>query len=427
MALDLVMRAAWLVPVTAPPIAGGFVALQGERIVDLGPGEGPRADRVLDFGAAAIMPAFVNAHTHLGCAFLRGEIDDAGFLDWLTGDVTPRVMTIVEDDRALLESCALEAARELAAGGIGTVADCFFDDCGRRALEQVGLRGIFFREIFGSRADDLDDYAARMTRRYSRDRAELVDDLRGYGIAPHAPYTVPLEVMRAAVELARAGGSRVSIHLAESVEEVEFFRRGGGPMRDLFAAGSRASRYRFGAGPARMLADEGLLGPESILVHAVQVDADELEAIASSRASVVHCPSSNARLAVGIAPVEEMLAAGISLALGTDSPASTGKLDMFEEMRLAIALQRLRLGRPGRLDSARVLEMATLGGARALGLEDRIGSLEIGKLADLAVVDLGRPTQARVRDPIAAIVHGGLPSDIRLLLVGGREPAPEAP
>ncbi|MCB9833460.1 MAG: amidohydrolase family protein [Planctomycetes bacterium] len=420
MAIDLVLRAAFVIPVAAPPIHDGWIAVADGRIVDLGRGPAPPAERVVDHGRAAIMPAFVNAHTHLGCAFLRGEVADLAFLDWLGGDVTPRVIAAAENDREGMAAAALLATRELAAGGVGTVAESFFDACGARALAEVGLRGIFFRELFGSRADDLDDYLARSEARIADDLAAPRSPLIGYGLAPHAPYTVPLVVLRAAVARARREGLRLSIHLAESAEEARFFRTGDGPMRALFAPGERLARYAIGRGPALMLADQGLLGPETILVHGVQLDADEIEALAASGAGLVHCPSSNANLAVGIAPIEELLEAGVTVALGTDSPASTAKLDLFEEMRLAIALQRLRHGRPGRLDAACALEMATLAGARLLGLDDRIGSLEIGKDADLAVVALDRPVQRSLRDPVAALVLASTPADVRALLVAGR-------
>lgn len=414
-----VVAAEWVVPVEGPVFSPGFVCVR-EGVIDAMASGPPPDDRgpVEDFGRAAIIPGLVNAHAHLGCAFLQGAADDSGFMEWLLGDVAPRVIETVRDEPAVVEKAALEASRELARGGVTAVADSFFHPAGAHALVATGLRGRFHREVFGSMARDLDAYAAAEVEDLlaAAPPGELVD----LGVAPHSLYTCPREVLKTIDSVARDLGLRQTIHVDESREEHEFFTRRSGAMHARFAEGNRESRYALGRTPVAVLAELGMLRPDVMLVHAVQITAEDIAAIAAAGAPVVHCPSSNQRLAVGVAPVTDLLDAGVEVALGTDSHASTGKLDMFEEMRLAILAQRARTGEAGALDAPRALRMATLAGARAMGIADVAGSLAPGKAADLTVVDLSGDAARRVADPISAVVWSSTPADVVATWVAGR-------
>ncbi|MEZ6197925.1 MAG: amidohydrolase family protein, partial [Planctomycetota bacterium] len=306
---------------------------------------------------------------------------------------------------------------ELLAGGVGTVGDGFFHDAGVVALRETGQRGVFFREFFGVSAPDDGDYLAACERRIDEDLARVPGGLVGYGLAPHAPYTCPGAVLAGLAARAERDGLRLSIHVAESPEEDDFFRRRRGPMMARF---DRGDRHDLGRSPVAALAARGALGPRTLLVHAVHVDEDDLDLIASSGATVVHCPGSNHHLGVGVAPIVALRARGIPLAIATDSAASRGKLDLFEEMRLAVFAQRAAARNATALDATAALEAATLGGARALGLEDRIGSLEVGKDADLAAVRLDRLRHRPCVDPVFALVFSAQTDDVLGVWVAGR-------
>lgn len=417
-----VVAADHVVTIEGPVLSPGFVVIADGLIEDLASGP-PPDDRgpVENYGRAALLPGFVNAHTHLGCAFLQGEADDSDFMEWLTGDVAPRVIATVRDAPDVLAAAARCAAEELARGGVTTVADSFFHPAGAEALVDVGLRGRFHGEVFGSMAEDLDAYAARAIAELEASSAPgpLVD----FGVAPHAPYTCPRDVLVAVDAAARRLGMRSTVHVAESREELAFFRDATGPMHERFTANGRSSRYALGETPIAMLDELGLLRPDVMLVHAVHITQADIETIASSGSPVIHCPTSNHRLAVGVAPIFELLRAGVDVALGTDSHASSGKLDMFEEMRLAVLSQRVRYGTSAALDARTALEMATLAGARAMGLDDRIGSLTPGKAADMMVVDLSGPATRRVADPESAVVWSATPAEVAATWVEGRKVA----
>ena len=414
----IVLAAEHVVTVAGDVFSPGRVVVEDGRIAEVGPGR-EAVDH--DYGRAAIMPGFVDSHTHLGCAFLRGRADDAGFLDWLTGDITPLVIHAVRHEEDRLRQAAHVAADELLHGGVTMLGDSFFHDAGREAMLATGLRGVFFREYFGSMSDDLDAYRDEMRGTIAADLMASELHRVSIGLAPHSPYTCPDDVLREIVEQAHTHDLPVTIHVDESEEEHRFRRDAAGPMFDLFATDEdRRKRYVYGHTPVATLDRLGLLGPRTLAVHLVQSTTDDIAILARSGASVVHCPSSNLKLAVGVAPLAEWWEADINVALGTDSPASTGKLDMFEEMRLAVLLQRGRRRRVDGPSAHDVLAMATRNGAIALGYGGDTGTLEIGKAADLAVVRLDQSRHHGVPDPVSAIVYGSTPDDVVAVWIAGR-------
>ncbi|MEZ5100367.1 MAG: amidohydrolase family protein [Thermoleophilia bacterium] len=401
--MSVVYAADWVIPVDGPPVRDGGVQVDGERIVAVGPADDLAGER-RDHPGCVILPGLVNAHTHLEYATFAGFGDGLPFGQWI--DVHIARKRLIGFDQ-LLDSARLGAA-ECLASGVTTVADASFSGAAALACAEAGLRGIVHLEVFG--AD-----AAVARERFAGIQARVDGSLDArvrLGVSPHAPYSTGAAVYGAALEL----GIPVQTHVAESDDEAEFMARGSGRVAELAAWAGIESP---GATSVRHLVACGALRAGVSAVHCVTPDADEIELLAHSGASVVHCPRSNALLGCGIAPVRAMLDAGIPVGLGTDSPASAPSFDLLEEARSALELARARERRPDALSAPEALELATLGGARALGLEREIGSLTPGKLADLAVVDLAGALHQPIEDPVAATVFAGSASRVSRTILSG--------
>jgi cytosine/adenosine deaminase-related metal-dependent hydrolase len=391
----------WVLPVEGEPIENGGVAVEGGRIVGVGPADELGGER-RDFPGAAIVPGFVNAHTHLEYAVYAGFGDGLAFGPWLHTHIERKARIGWDEFVAI----AKLGAAECLGSGVTTIGDGSFSGAAAVAASELGLGAIVYLEVFGADPSCVDELRAR------------IDELEGsigpgllLGVSPHAPYSVSVEVYAASYALGRP----VATHVAESEDERDYLLRGEGPI----AAVSDVEPPRTTS--VRHLAVSGLLEPRVLAAHCVKVDDEEIDLLARHDVAVAHCPRSNALLGCGIAPLRELLAAGIRVGLGTDSPASTPSFDMFEEMRAAVYATRARAERPDALSGAEALELATLGSARALGLEHEIGSLAAGKRADLAVVSLAGSPYLPWEDPTVAVVFGGSPDRVLLTLVDGEE------
>jgi cytosine/adenosine deaminase-related metal-dependent hydrolase len=387
------ISAGWVVPVDGPPVEDGYVAWEDGRILEVGRG---RAERHYD--EAILLPGLVNAHSHLEYAVYAGFGDGRPFGDWLATHIGRKRKL---DGDGMLAIARLGAAESLAAG-ITTTADYSFSGAAATAAEELGLRAIVYLEVFGDQPE------AEATFERLRGRAVETDLVR-IGISPHAPYTCTLDTYRWCLSL----GVPVGTHLAESDGENEWLEQGTGPLSvasDVLVAptGSRA---------VATLAP--VLGPELLSAHCVTIEPDEVAELARAGVPVVHCPRSNALLGCGIAPLTAIRDAGIRVGLGTDSPASTPSFDPWEEMRTAVAVARARERRPDALDAASALNLATLGGAAALGLAEELGSLSPGKRADLTVVSLAGSAYHPIEDPTVAAVFAGTPSRVVETVVDG--------
>jgi cytosine/adenosine deaminase-related metal-dependent hydrolase len=411
-----VLAADWVVPVGAAPLHGGAVAYDDGVIVAVGGRDEvlvahPDAE-VEDLGAAILLPALVNAHAHLENATWAGLGDGLDFGAWI-GDLLQRRTRLQPGDADAAARLGAELALR---SGTGTVADASYSGAAVGALGDAGLRGVVLLEAFGGPAADPAVVVGGLVDRLKAFRA-VAAPLVELGVSPHSPYTVAPPVFRELDALARREGLLVMAHVAESPAELEVIAEGTGPLADAFA--SWMEMAAMGRHPIDLLADHGLLHGGLIAVHVVQADERHVALLAEAGVAVAHCPRSNALLGCGIAPVAAMRRAGVPVGLGTDSPASAIDFDLWAEMRAALVASRAREAAADALTAGDVLRMATVDGARILGLGDRVGSLEPGLRADLTALDLAGSPLAPVDDPEVAAVLGGSSERVLLTVVDG--------
>jgi aminodeoxyfutalosine deaminase len=390
--MSRIHRAAWVLPIAGPPIRDGWVAVDDARIVEVG-----CSDPSTTLPRTVILPGLVNAHVHLELSWMRGRVPP--------GDSMPawaeRLIALRRAEEQAGSDSIVEAIDEARACGTALVGDVTntLASCGPLARGPLSA-AIFFELIGFGQAD-----AERTVDDAEQQLAAIGDDPRVRAtIVPHAPYSVSPSLFRA---IARAAGDRpVSVHLGESPEEIHFLRDGSGPWRELLEKLDVWSDAWTppACGPVEYLDRLGLLNERLLAVHAVQLTDDELRHLASAGATVVTCPRSNRWTGVGDPPVERFFRAGVHVAIGTDSLASVEDLNLFEEMA---AVRRLAPSVPAR----RILESATLTGARALGFDSDLGSIAAGKRAELIAVRI----PAGVDDVEEYLVGGIQPSDVSWL------------
>lgn len=398
-----VLSADWVIPVEGAPIRDGAVAISDDgTIAALGPRDELGSDT--HYAEAVILPGFVNAHTHLEYDVYAGFGDGLRFAEWIGLHVQRKARLDLEDMEASARLGALDCLRS----GITTVGDCSFSGAAATACADLGLRGTIYLEVFGETDDPIRERFEPMRERL----ADLPSDAVRIGISPHAPYTCTIALFRACADLELP----MATHLAESDDETEFLRTGAGGWSSF----AEMLVPPLGTTGIRALAEAGLLDSNMIAAHCVKADEEEIALLAEHDVAVAHCPRSNGILGCGVAPLAALRAAGIRVCIATDSPASTPSFDMFDEMRAAIVGARAREQRPEALTTADALELATLGGARVLGLEDSLGSLVPGKQADLTVLSLAHTSFIPWEDPVTGAVLGGSPHGVVATLVSGK-------
>lgn len=406
--VDLLVLTSALIPMDPPGlvIRDGYVAVEGGRIVSVGRRSSMppiSAEEVVEGRGMVALPGLINAHTHVAMTLLRGLAPDRPLDEWLR-EVWRAEARIGPDE--VLAGARL-GIMEMLLSGTTTFSDMYFheESVARAALES-GIRAVLSYGMIDApgweRDPDKTDRELREASRFIEEWHMAADGRIRAAVGPHAPYTCSEDLLRASADLARSRGLRLHIHLSETRREV------------------KEVVERVGRRPPSYLNSLGLLGPNVLAAHGVWLDREEISLLASRGVSVVHCPASNLKLASGIAPVVEMLREGVNVALGTDGPASNDSLDMFREMRLAALLQR-----GARLDSRALtswdaLRMATVNGARALGLDGEIGTLETGKRADVILVNLRRPHLSTHSDLASALVFSATGSDVDTVIVDGR-------
>lgn len=370
------IRASAVWPVTAPPIADGAVLVDGDRIVAVGPEARvptPAGAERLEFGEAMLVPGLVNCHTHLELTHLAGRNGEREFAPWLGRVRELKEATTPEE----FADAAERGIRDSWARGVTCVAETGSTGAVMAALHRLGGRGVVYHEVFGP-DPSLSELALQGLEAAIVRLNPFVSDRVRLGVSPHSPYTVSEPLFRAVAELARLERLPLAVHLAESRAESELVRHGTGPFAErLCARGIRVEAR--GVSPIRYLADLGVLPSAgchlpTLCIHCVQVDADDIRLLREAGAGVAACPRSNRAHGHGDPPIAALRARGVPLGLGTDSVVSVPDLDLWAE------------GDAAGLGRADALPLLTIEGARAIGWGDRIGSIEIGKDADLAVL-----------------------------------------
>lgn len=418
-----ILTAEYVLPISSEPIAKGAVAIDGDRIAGVGEFEeitqkfGPA--EIEDFGNAAILPGFVNCHSHLEVTSLRGALDDVehDFRAWL--------LKLNEIRQGLspvdIEAAAILGATEGARAGVTCFGDIGrYGEAGLKALKTVGLRGVLFQETEFSPDNSTAEADFEKLKAKFLLLREQGTELVEVGLSPHSPYTVSHDLFGLIAEFAIAENIKLTIHAAESAEEDALLYRGEGFFTDFYK--------RMGlnwevpqCSPIEFLSRMGVLAAQPLLAHCVTVSDSDIALIASSGTRVAHCPKSNAKFGHGYAPFEKFLDAGIAVGLGSDSVASNNVCDLLEESRFAALSARNRASRERFVSAREVLEAATIGGAKALGLDKKIGTLDVGKQADIAVVSLDDFAQSPVNDVEAALVFSSNARDVLATMVAGRE------
>ena len=404
---DTLIEARWVIPIEphGTVLNDHSVAIAGDRIAAVLPRAEMRrrckAGRTIDLSTHALIPGLVNLHAHAAMTLMRGLADDLPLMDWLEKHIWPAEARHVSAQ--FVYDGTLLACAEMLRGGVTCFNDMYFfpEMAGRAALD-AGIRavlGIVLVEFPTAYASDAQDYL----RKGLAMRDELKSEpLLSFCMAPHAPYTVSDRSFEQILTLSEQLQIPVNTHLHETRDEI------------------RESQGKFGMRPLARLEKLGLLGPSFIAIHAVHLDPAEIALLARLGASVAHCPSSNLKLASGIAPVGAMLSAGMNVGIGTDGAASNNRLDVLYEMRLAALLAKAASDNAETLPAHVALRMATLNAARALGLDQKIGSVETGKCADLCAVNLASIELSPCYDPASQLVYAAGRENVSHVWVGGK-------
>ncbi len=404
---DLVVTGRYVVTMNAQRaiVEDGAVAVKAGRIAAVGKREQILTDwqpaRLIDRPGDIVMPGLINAHAHAAMSLLRGVADDLDLQDWLQKYIFPAEARLVSPD--FVRWGTLLGCWEMMRGGITTYVDMYyFEDVVAEATKQAGLRGILGETIIGFPVADAKTpkdglaYAEKFIQRFKG------DSLITPAVAPHALYTNDKETLVACRRLANKYAVPLVIHVSETQTEV----------RDMTA--------KYGEDPVKVLNDWGVFNGPTIAAHMVWPQDGDIAILKAKGVGVAHCPSSNAKLASGVAPVVDLLTAGVPVGLGTDGPAgSNNDFDLFEEMDLAAKLQKVFRKDPKALNARQAVEMATIIGARAVGKETEIGSLEPGKLADLITVGLDAPHAMPLYNVYSALVYSLKASDVEDVVVNG--------
>jgi 5-methylthioadenosine/S-adenosylhomocysteine deaminase len=387
-------------------IQNGAIAIRGERIV----GVGTKAEidakfqpkQRLDRPDAILAPGLINTHTHAAMSLFRGIADDMRLQDWLEKFIFPAEAKNVSAE--FVRWGTRLGCLEMLLGGTTTFTDMYyFEDVVAEVAKEAGMRGVLGETVIGFPVADHKTASASVSWTENFLTRFKGDPLVVAAVAPHSVYTVPDDMLKASRELANKYDAPLLIHLAETKKEND----------DVLAKRKMS--------PTKVLDSLGIFNGRTLAAHCVWVDEEDMGILKTRGVGVAHCPSSNMKLASGVAPVTRMLALDLAVGLGPDGPAgSNNDFSMFEEMDLAAKLQKVTKLDPQALPASAALEMATIRGARALGLEKEIGSLETGKRADAILVRIDRPNALPLYDPVSQMVYALKSGDVRDVMVNGK-------
>jgi len=386
-------------------IENGAVAVRGDSIVAVGPSADIAAQydaaKIVDARGAIVMPGLINGHAHAAMSLFRGMADDLALDDWLKKYIFPAEARNVTEDFVVWGTRL--GLLEMLRGGITTYADMYyFEDAVARVTKEAGMRGVLGETIIDFPAPDNKTVAQALEYTQKFIEHWKGDPLIVAAAAPHSMYTCSAKTLQEAAALARRNHAPILIHVAEAPFELQL------------------SREKYGITPVGYLAREGILGPDVTGAHCVWVDQADIATLVQYGVGCTNNPSSNMKTAAGVSPVVDMLAAGAAVGLATDGAASNNNQDMFEEMDLAAKLQKITRMDSRALPAEQVVEMATIGGARAVHLEKLIGSLETGKKADLIVVDTTAPHATPMYNVYSQLVYALKAEDVRSVVIGGK-------
>jgi 5-methylthioadenosine/S-adenosylhomocysteine deaminase len=390
--VDLIIETRWLCPIVPANtlLEHQAVVIKAGEIVDIclitNASKQYGASETVQLDEHILIPGLINLHTHAAMSLMRGLADDLPLMPWLERYIWPAEAKLVSP--SFVHDGTLLACAEMLSGGITTFNDMYFyPEATAAASIKTGMRanlGLVVLEFATQYANDAESYIQQglEARDHLRDEPFI-----SFSFAPHAPYTVSDATFERIMTLAEQVNIGVHTHMHETLQEIA------------------ESEEVHGLRPLSRFANLGLLSPTLTLAHCVHLDTAEIKLLAEHGCSIAHCPSSNLKLASGIAPITEYAKYPINIGLGTDGAASNNRLDMFAEMRLAALLAKGQSGDATAISAHQALEMATINGAKALGLDDKIGSIEIGKLADLSAINLSDIEMLPCFDPISHLVY----------------------
>ena len=386
-------------------IEDGAVAIEGDTITAVGARTElepqARGARIIDSSTALVTPGMINGHAHAAMSLFRGVAEDHSLDDWLQKYIFPA------EARNVTEEFVLWGTRlgvlEMLRGGITTYVDMYyFEDVVASVTKEAGMRGILGQTVVDFPAPDHKTPAAALAYAQKFIEKWKGDPLITPAVAPHSIYTLSTENLKATAALARRNGAPILIHVAEAPFESEL------------------SRKKYGKSPVGYLESIGVLGPDVIAAHSVWVDAEDIATLVRRGVGSIHNPSSNMKLASGVMPVVDLLAAGEPVGLATDSAASNNNQDLFQEMNIAAKLQKVTRMDPRALPARQTVEMATIGGARAAHLDKKIGSLEAGKQADLILINTNATHSTPMYNVYSQLVYALNAHDVRTVVIAGK-------
>lgn len=424
--MDMLLSAKYIFPVTSDPLRGNAILVRDDKIVDMGDFSSLKLrypdEEVIDFGLAALMPGFVDLHTRLEKSVLRGVVADLPYADWL--------LAMIQYSQALEPNdwydSAILGGLDAISAGITTVADITSTGAVLQAVDELGLRSVIYREVTAMDKMRVAHAVHSAEKDIERWRSHIDNDKITIGITPASIYANHPEVFRLTADLATKCDMPLALRLAGSREEYNFVMYGS----SMFSVDNMGEEERgyveippwlpFGVTPVRYALNWGAFdAPNVMAIYAVQVNDEDINKLREHDVSICLCPRVNATLGMGLAPMGEYINSGFRVGLGTDSPAAVGSIDMLSEMRIGLLMNRASDTRRF-LSSKAMLELATIGGARSLKMDDEIGSLEIGKKADIIAVDLSSSNQSVDLNPISALVNTCVSSDILMTMVDGK-------
>lgn len=415
------LKAKWVLPITKKPVSNGVVVIKGKKIEAVLKESEFLASypdlKARDFGDAIIMPGMVNAHTHLETSIFRGLIDDQSNVSFIL-DVERNFRKLNDDDIRISNNLGLIASL---GAGITTVGTMVLKDVGVEQIRDSGIRSSVFLEIKEMSEKNVAENVARIAQRLEQAHSSI-GDLMQLGLAPSSCYSVGPRLFKEIADFSHHEKVKLCIHLSESKPENHFVKYGSTRLANDYRELMNWKDYLWqplGVSPTKYLHDWGIFDADLIAVHVAEVDSNDLNILETHNIPVISCSRHTARLGGSFTPIGRLIDRKMNFGIGTESLASSSNMDMFEEIKLCLLLTRRQERAVKDITAKLFVEAATLGGAKVLGTDSSVGSLEQEKQADLIVVDMKESHQMAARDPYSALVYNSNESDVIYTMVGG--------